>query len=37
MNGNLFSNKNFIKFLVVVLLTYALGREAIMFGIGNGP
>ncbi len=35
MNG-MFKSKNFNKFLIIILLAYALGREAIMFGIGNG-
>ncbi len=35
MNG-MFSNKNFQKVLIIILLAYALGREAVMLGIGNG-
>ncbi len=36
MNGSLFGNKYFAKVLVYILLAYALGREALLFGLGNG-
>ncbi len=35
MNG-IFTGENFNKVLIIILLAYALGREAILLGIGNG-
>ncbi len=31
----MFSNKNFLKLLVIVLLAYAIGREGILSFLGT--
>ncbi len=34
MNG-IFKGNNFLKVTIIILLAYALGREAIMLGMGT--